>query len=89
MVLSIKMEPELRHVLAHMTYAIESLVKGEHAEAQYEIEEIKSAIFWDSDGGQTADAKEWFAQEIGTEDGKMHEEDKTPQLQGQGRKEEL
>ncbi len=63
MTISIKLEPELRHTLAHMIYAIEALANGEPAEARYELEEIKGLVFWDSEGGQTADAREWLARE--------------------------
>jgi len=83
MTLSIKMEPELRHVLAHMIYAIEALVNGDTAEAQYEVESIKGLVFWDSDRGQTADAEEWLERNENGEE--MHKEE----LQEEGRQEKL
>ena len=68
MPLSIKMEPELRHALAHMIYAIDALAKGEVEEAKFEIESIRGLVFWDSDEGQTADSKEWARREFGETD---------------------
>ena len=80
MTISIKMEPELRHVLAHLVYAIQALAKGQPAEALYEIKGFDGLIFWDSDEGQTSDAKEWLALTEGDGNGEVHEE-----LQKEGR----
>lgn len=68
MTISIKMEPELRHALAHLIYAVDALAKGDLAEAQYEIESIKGLVFWDSDAGQTVDAREWLARQTSAEE---------------------
>lgn len=52
-VLSIKDEPELRHALAHMYYAIEALAKGHRIEALYELKSIEALIFWEDDDHMT------------------------------------
>ena len=78
MTISIKMEPELRHVLAHIIYAIEANAKGEPAEALYELSQIKGLVFWDTDSGQTVDAREWARSILEDED------DGREELQGQG-----
>jgi len=53
-ILSIKDEPELRHALAHMYYAIEALSKGHKKEAAYELRSIEALIFWEDDEHMTA-----------------------------------
>lgn len=85
---SVKMNPELRHVLAHMIYAIDCLVAGNTAEAAYELESIRGLVFWDSDKGQTADAEEWkdrTDEDDGEED---HQEELQEELQKTARQEE-
>lgn len=52
--MSIKDEPELRHALAHMYYAIEALSKGHKKEAAYELKSIEALIFWEDDEHMTA-----------------------------------
>jgi len=80
--ISIKMEPELRHVLAHMSYAIEALAKGNLGEAQYEIESIKGLVFWDNDEAMAADAEALFGG--GEEDGGTNKELQGEELQKEG-----
>lgn len=46
---SIKQNPELRHFLRHVLYAIEELCLGNKKAAQYEIESIKSMVSWNED----------------------------------------
>ena len=88
MTLSLKMEPELRHALAHILYAIDSLAKGvesiakdaglkpsaDLAEAQYELDSIRGLVFWDSDAGQTADAAEWRRRQLESQEENHGEE---------------
>jgi hypothetical protein len=83
MTISIKMEPEIRHVLAHMIYAIEALANGNQGEAQYEIEQIKGLLFWDSDAASAGDMEKWHRQE--NDDGEVYEkgEEDKERLQGQ------
>ena len=76
-IISIKDEPELRHALAHMYYAIEALSKGNKREALYELKSIESLIFWEDDEHMTA--------YVESNNGKMHSKEEK-ELQG---KEEL
>lgn len=57
--IDIKDEPELRHALAHITYAIEALADPGGPcirVAQMEIESIKELIFWGDDSNQALEA---------------------------------
>lgn len=47
--INIKEHPELRHVLVHLKYAIDSLIKGDPQTAAYELESIEGLIVWDND----------------------------------------
>ncbi len=50
--LVIKTEPELRHVLAHLYYAIDHLVAGRSLMAQNELKSIEGLVFFDGDDDQ-------------------------------------
>lgn len=47
--MSIKHDPELRHVLSHLANAIEHLAHGSKDAALHELESIEGLIFWESD----------------------------------------
>jgi hypothetical protein len=51
--INIKEEPELRHALAHITYAIRALAEGNKAVAVYELDQIESLVFWEDDEHMT------------------------------------
>lgn len=57
--MNIKEEPELRHALAHIYYAIEALSNGHAAEALYELKSIEGLVFWDSDDDMTKYTEKW------------------------------
>jgi hypothetical protein len=42
----LKNEPELRHVLAHLFYAIRALRNGQLRLSLYELESVEGLIFW-------------------------------------------
>ena len=44
--LRIKSEPELQHILAHLTLAIRALTKKRLGEATYEVDSIDGLIFF-------------------------------------------
>jgi len=50
--MSIKEQPELRHVLAHLALAMDSLANGHPKDALYELENIHGLIFFASDEEQ-------------------------------------
>jgi len=52
--LSIKMEPEIRHVLAHIMFAVECLTKNCPIGAMDNIKSIEGLVMFDGD-----DPKEW------------------------------
>ncbi len=49
----IKDQPEIRHVLSHLYFAIEALTEDHKLEALYELKSIESLIFWEDEAGQT------------------------------------
>jgi len=51
--ISVKEQAELRHILAHMIYAIRANAEGHHAEAQYEVDQIEGLVFWEDDEAMT------------------------------------
>ena len=51
--ISVKEQAELRHILAHMIYAIRANAEGHHAEARYEVDQIEGLVFWDDDEAMT------------------------------------
>lgn len=51
--INIKEHPELRHALAHMFYAIRSLVEGHPAEADFELDSVEGLVFWEDDDHMT------------------------------------
>jgi len=53
MKISVKEQAELRHILAHIIYAIRANAEGHHAEAQYEVDQIEGLVFWDDDEAMT------------------------------------
>ena len=53
MKISVKEQAELRHILAHMIYAIRANAEGHHAEAMYEVDQIEGLVFWDDDESMT------------------------------------
>jgi len=48
--LCIREEPELRHFLAHMVFAVRALVGGNNVLAEYELRQIDSMLEWDDEG---------------------------------------
>lgn len=53
----IKEQPELRHVLAHLHLAIDSLANGQKEDALYELASIHGLIFFASDEEQVRVAR--------------------------------
>lgn len=51
--ISIKEQAELRHVLAHIVYAIKALAEGNDNEAIYEVDQVEGLIFWEDDESMT------------------------------------
>lgn len=47
--ISVKSQAELRHILAHLIYAIRANAEGHHAEAMYEVDQIEGLVFWEDD----------------------------------------
>lgn len=47
--MTIKKDPELQHVLAHLWNAIDYAARGEPSAAEHELESIAGLIFWDDD----------------------------------------
>lgn len=47
--LVVKREPELRHVLAHLYYAIDALRQGLPRLALLELQSIEGLVFWGTD----------------------------------------
>ena len=47
--MTIKKDPELQHVLAHLWNAIDFTARGESTAAEHELESIAGLIFWDDD----------------------------------------
>ena len=55
--LVIKMQPELRHALAHIWYAVEALAHGRNVSALAELRSIESLVFFD---GDDSDYEAWL-----------------------------
>ncbi len=71
--ISIKKNPELRHALAHMYYAIECLTRGKLDAALFELESIEGLIFWDDDRDMER-SLEGYIDNQESDDGEVHEE---------------
>lgn len=56
---SIKLQPELRHVLTHLYYAIEHLIHARPLSAKAELLSVEGLIFFD---GGDDDYESWFRQ---------------------------
>lgn len=54
--IDIKDEPELRHVLAHIFYAIEALKAGCPLATQFELDGVKELVFWGDDSYEAIEA---------------------------------
>lgn len=63
-VLSVKSEPELRHVLAHLWYALEAMCRGKCGEALYELKSVEGLIFFEDDESMTRAAEALYAGEL-------------------------
>jgi len=63
--LSIKMEPELRHVLAHFYYAIECLIHKQKAGAMDNIKCIEGLIMFD--GNDPSDWEKYYYAKLAKE----------------------
>lgn len=77
--IDVKSEPELRHALAHLWYAIDALAEGCPKVAQMELQSISSIIFWSDDSNP---AIEKYL-ERGCCDDAEEEDEEEKELQGQ------
>ena len=62
--ISVKEHPELRHVLAHLYYAIEALSSGHSGEALYELRSIEGLVFWDTDERMTEFSRRFYREKL-------------------------
>ncbi len=56
---SVREEPELRHVFAHMLYAIRALAGGHVRVAEYEVAQVEGLVMWDDDSDEAVER--WLA----------------------------
>lgn len=78
MKISVKEQAELRHILAHIIYAIRANADGHAAEAHYEVDQIEGLVFWDSDEDMTKMLEKM-------QYGKMQQEEEGEELQEKGK----
>ena len=82
--IDVKYEPELRHVLAHIIYAIQALNENCPLVAQQELDCIKELVFWADDSNEAieCDLRERALKQNGTQEEERQGQEDAEELQG-------